>query len=66
MKIKKTYLYPTIIILFINVIDLIIWLINTINNTQNAIMMLIVSIGYMLINIYGLFNCLELEVKYEN
>ena len=38
-------------------IDLIIWLINTINNTQNAAMMLIVSIGYMLINIYGLFNC---------
>lgn len=66
MKIKKTYLYPITIILFNNVIDLIIWLINTINNTQNAIMMLIVSIGYMLINIYGLFNCLELEAKYEN
>lgn len=47
-------------------IDLIIWLINTINNTQNAAMMLIVSIGYMLINIYGLFNCLELEARYEN
>lgn len=55
-----------IVFLFNNVIDLIIWLINTINNTQNAIMMLIVSIGYMLINIYGLFNCLELEAKYEN
>lgn len=55
-----------IVFLFNNVIDLIIWLINTINNTQNAIMMLIVSIGYMLINIYGLFNCLELEARYEN
>ena len=55
-----------IVFLFNNVIDLIIWLINTINNTQNAIMMLIVSIGYMLINIYGLFNWLKLEAKYEN
>lgn len=43
-----------IIWLFNNVIDLSIWIINMINNSPNSIMMLIVSIGYLLINIYGL------------
>lgn len=40
--------------LFNNTVDLSIWIINTINNSPNAIMMLLVSIGYLLINIYGL------------
>ena len=40
--------------LFNNTIDLVIWSINFINNTPNSTMMLLVSIGYELINIYGL------------
>jgi nicotinamide mononucleotide transporter len=43
-----------IVFLFNNVVDLIIWIINFINKSPNATMMLIVSIGYLLINIYGL------------
>ena len=42
--------------LFNNTVDLIIWLINAINGNPNSIMMLIVSIGYLLINIYGLYK----------
>lgn len=45
-----------IIFLFNNTVDLSIWIINTINNSPNSIMMLIVSIGYLLINIYGLIK----------
>lgn len=36
-----------------NIIDLIIWIITTTNGGDGAIMMLLVSIGYLLINIYG-------------
>ena len=43
-----------VIWLFNNAIDLSIWVINAINGTSNSIMMLLVSIGYLLINIYGL------------
>ena len=39
-----------------NIIDLIIWIINLINNGSNSVMMLIVSIMYLLINIYGIFK----------
>ena len=43
-----------VIWLFNNTIDLSIWIINAINGSSNSIMMLLVSIGYLLINIYGL------------
>ena len=42
--------------LFNNTVDLIIWIVNFMNNTTNSTMMLLVSIGYLLINIYGLIN----------
>lgn len=42
--------------LFNNTVDLIIWIVNFINNTANSTMMLLVSIGYLLINIYGLIK----------
>lgn len=55
-----------IIYLFNNIVDLIIWSINAWYGTPNAMMMLIVSIGYLLINIYGLYKWLDSEEKYEN
>lgn len=39
-----------------NIIDLAIWIITAINNGQSSIMMLLVSIGFLLINIYGIFK----------
>lgn len=45
-----------------NIIDLLIWLITTINHGEGAIMMLFVSIGYLLINIYGVIRW-NLEAK---
>lgn len=39
-----------------NIADLTIWIILTINNGPNSIMMLLVSIGYFLLNIYGLIK----------
>lgn len=42
--------------LFNNTVDLSIWIINVINNSSNSVMMLLVSIGYLLINIYGLIK----------
>ncbi|MBP3635087.1 MAG: nicotinamide mononucleotide transporter [Bacilli bacterium] len=44
------------ILLFNNIIDLIIWIINFINNGPNSFMMLMVSIFYLLINIYGIYK----------
>lgn len=55
-----------IIYLFNNIVDLIIWSINVCYGTPNAMMMLIVSIGYLLMNIYGLYKWLNSEEKYEN
>ena len=55
-----------IIYLFNNIVDLIIWSINGCYGTPNAMMMLIVSIGYLLMNIYGLYKWLDSEEKYEN
>lgn len=55
-----------IIYLFNNIVDLIIWSINVCYGTHNAMMMLIVSIGYLLMNIYGLYKWLDSEEKYEN
>ena len=45
-----------VIWIFNNSIDLSIWIINFINKSPNSLMMLIVSIGYLLINIYGLIK----------
>lgn len=39
-----------------NIVDLIIWIILFINNGPNSFMMLIVSIGYLILNIYGIYN----------
>lgn len=39
-----------------NVIDLIIWIITFINKGDGSMMMLLVSIGYLLINIYGIIK----------
>lgn len=39
-----------------NIIDLIIWIITVMNNGTGSIMMLLVSIGYLLINIYGVIK----------
>lgn len=45
-----------------NVIDLIIWILMVINQGTGAIMMLLVSIGYLLINIYGIIKW-QIEAK---
>lgn len=39
-----------------NIIDLIIWLITFLNHGKGSTMMLLVSIGYLLINIYGIIK----------
>ena len=39
-----------------NIIDLIIWFITVINGGSGSVMMLIVSIAYLLINIYGIIR----------
>ncbi len=39
-----------------NIIDLGIWIITTINNGTGSVMMLLVSVGYLLINIYGMIK----------
>lgn len=43
-----------IVMLFNNSIDLIIWVINSINSSPNSLMMLLVSTGYLIINLYGI------------
>lgn len=52
-----------VIWLFNNIFDLSIWIINVINKSPNSYMMLIVSIGYLLINVYGLVKWVSLEKK---
>lgn len=52
-----------VIWLFNNSIDLSIWLISFINKGPNSLMMLLVSIGYLLINIYGLYKWIK-KAKY--
>lgn len=52
--------------LFNNTVDLIIWIVNLMKNTANSTMMLLVSIGYLLINIYGLIKWYKkVGMKYE-
>lgn len=45
-----------------NIIDLGIWIITFINKGEGSTMMLLVSIGYLLINVYGIIKW-NLEVK---
>ncbi len=52
-----------------NIIDLTIWIFVTINHGSSAWMMLITSLGYLLINIYGVIKWnmdAKKEKKYEN
>lgn len=42
--------------LFNNTIDVVIWVINIVNKSPNSMMMLLVSIGYLLINVYGIIK----------
>lgn len=46
-----------------NVIDLTIWTINCINNTPHSTMMLITSIMYLVMNIFGIISWIVLEKK---
>lgn len=39
-----------------NIIDLTIWIVMTLSNGHGSVMMLLVSIGYLLINIYGIIK----------
>lgn len=39
-----------------NIIDLVIWIITAIGQGDNSIMMLLVSVGYLLINIWGIYK----------
>ena len=39
-----------------NIIDLAIWSITAFNNGPQSVMMLLASIGFLLINIYGIFK----------
>ena len=48
-----------------NVIDLSIWIITFINKGEGSAMMLLVSIGYLLINIYGIIKW-NIEAKKDN
>lgn len=50
-----------------NIIDLIIWIITVINDGNSSIMMLLVSIAYLLINIYGImkWNIEAKKIKYK-
>lgn len=52
--------------LFNNSIDLTIWIINFINKSPNSLMMLLVSIGYLLINIYGLYKWMRKAKNIKN
>ncbi|MBQ9023757.1 MAG: nicotinamide mononucleotide transporter [Bacilli bacterium] len=45
-----------IILLFNNIIDLLIWIINFIHKSPNSFIMMIVSIFYLIINIYGIYK----------
>lgn len=47
--------------LFNNTFDLAIWIINVLKGSPNSIMMLLVSIGYLLLNIYGLIKWIKFE-----
>ena len=46
--------------LFNNSIDLSIWIISFVKGSPNSTMMLLVSIGYLLINVYGLIKWIKM------
>lgn len=46
-----------------NTVDLAIWIINYINKTPNCLVMLITSIGYLILNIFGLIKWEKLKKK---
>ena len=48
-----------------NIIDLMIWIITVVDKGSGSIMMLLVSIGYLLINIYGVIKWNK-EAKKDN
>ena len=48
-----------------NIIDLLIWIITTLNNGDGSIMMLLTSMGYLIINIYGIIKW-NIEAKKSN
>ena len=51
--------------LFNNSIDLSIWIINFVKGSPNSTMMLLVSIGYLLINVYGLIKWIKMAKNKE-
>lgn len=51
-----------LVLLFNNIIDLLIWVINFINNSPNSFMMMIVSFFYLIINIYGIFKWKNVKI----
>ncbi|MCI6712920.1 MAG: nicotinamide riboside transporter PnuC [Clostridium sp.] len=51
--------------LFNNSIDLSIWVINFVKGSPNSTMMLLVSIGYLLINVYGLIKWIKMAKNKE-
>lgn len=46
-----------------NIADLVIWIINYTNKTTNCLVMLIVSIGYLVLNVFGLIRWKKLKKK---
>ena len=52
--------------LFNNIFDLSIWIINVINVSPNSFIMLIISIGYLLMNVYGYLNWKKIIVSKED
>lgn len=52
--------------LFNNSIDLSIWIINIVKGSPNSTMMLLVSIGYLLINVYGLIKWIKMAKNKED
>ena len=50
-----------VVSLFNNSIDLYIWIINFVKDSPNSVMMLLVSIGYLVINVYGLIKWIRMS-----
>lgn len=50
------------VLLFNNIIDLFIWIINFVNNNSYSFMMMIVSIFYLVINVYGIYKWKNVKI----
>ena len=61
-----TYAEGWYVVLANNIIDLIIWIINLKYGTVHSEMMLIVSIVYLVMNIYGIINWMLIKKKQSN